>query len=151
MYLTHTRPDLAYVISAVEIYRNQTHEIHWNTTKIILQYVQGTRNFGVHYAASSPLELVGFSDSDWDGDPNERNSISGFVFMFYNGPMFWSSKKQHTISLSSAEPEYRGAVNTATECVLLQGILREDVVALDSPTIIWCDNESGINISIDLV
>ena len=116
-------------------------------SKNILQYVQGTKRFGVHYAASSSLELVGFSDSDWAGDPTDIKSTSGFFFMLAEGPICWSSKKQHTISLSSAEAEYRAAVNVATQCVWLQGILREFGVAIDSPTNIWVDNQSSIKIS----
>ena len=40
-------------------------------------------------------------------------------------------------------------MNAATQCVWLQGILWELDVALDSPTVIWCENKSEINISID--
>ena len=105
----------------------------------------------MHYVATSPLELVGLSDCDWDGDPNDKKSTSGYVFMLANGPICWSSKKQHTISLYSVEAEYRGAVNAATQCVWLQGILWELGVAFNSPIVIWCDNKSEINISINLV
>ena len=49
------------------------HEIHWKETKMILQYVQGTKNSGVHYAASSSLELVGFTDSNWAEDSIDKN------------------------------------------------------------------------------
>ena len=65
--------------------------------------------------------------------------------------IFCSSKKQHTISLSSPKAEYRGALNATTKCVWLQCILGELGFALDSPTIILCDNKSEINIFIDLV
>ena len=51
---------------------HQPHELHWKASKNILQYVQGTKSFGVHYAASSSLELVGYSYLDWAGDPNDR-------------------------------------------------------------------------------
>ena len=71
--------------------------------------------------------------------------------MFAEGPICWSSKKQHTISLSSAKAEYRAAVNAATQCVWLQGILREFGVAIDSPTNIWVENQSSINIYTDIV
>ena len=71
--------------------------------------------------------------------------------MLEHGPIFFSSKKQHSISFSSIEAEYRGAVNAATQCVWLQGILGELGFAFDSPTVIWCDNQSEIKISIDLV
>ena len=116
------------------------------TMLLVLHY-----NFGVHYVASSPLELAGFTDFDWDGDSIDRNSTSGYVFMIAHGPIFWSRKKQHTISLSSVEAEYRGAVNAATQCVWLQGILVELGFAFDSSIVIWCDNKSAINIYIDPV
>ena len=57
--------------------------------------------------------------------------------------------KQHTISLSLAEAEYIGVVNAAIQCVWLQGILKELGFEFDSATIIWCENKSEINISID--
>ena len=71
---------------------------------------------------------------------------SGFVFIISNDPIFWSSNKQHTISLSSAESKYTGAVNATTHYVWLQGILWELGVPFDSPTVIWCENKSAINI-----
>ena len=71
--------------------------------------------------------------------------------MLQNGPICFLSNKQHTISLSSAKAEYIGAVNIAIQCGWLQGIIRELDFSFDSPTIIWCDNQSEINISIDLV
>ena len=71
--------------------------------------------------------------------------------MIPHGPIFCSIKKQHTISLSSAEAEYRGEVNATTQCVWLQGILGELGFAFDLPAIIWCDNQSAIEISTDPV
>ena len=42
-------------------------------------------------------------------------------------------------------------MNETTQCVWLRGILGELGFAFDSPTIIWCENKSEINISIYLV
>ena len=42
-------------------------------------------------------------------------------------------------------------MNAATQCVWLQGILGELGFSFDSPTVIWCDNQSAIKISTDLV
>ena len=55
LYLTHSIPDLEYDVGVVEIYMHQPREIHSKESKKILHYVQGTRHFGVHYVASSPL------------------------------------------------------------------------------------------------
>ena len=87
----------------------------------------------VHYVVGSPLELVGFTDLDWDGDYIDKMYTLGYVFMLENGPICYSSNKKHTISLSSVEADYRGAVNTVKHCVWVQGILGELGFAFDSP------------------
>ena len=47
LYLTHTRPDISYVVSVASRYMDQPHEIHWRETKRILNFVQGTRTHGI--------------------------------------------------------------------------------------------------------
>ena len=88
LYLTHFRRDLDYALGVVAKYINEPHEIHWKDAKRILHYVQETKHFGIHCAASSPLELVGFTDSDWDRDSTNRNSTSCYVIMLAHGPIF---------------------------------------------------------------
>ena len=51
------------------------------------------RTYGIHYAADSELELVGYTDSDWEGDYIDQKYTSKYVFMFGGGPIFWSSKR----------------------------------------------------------
>ena len=95
--------------------------------------------------------MVGFTDSDWEGDSIDQKSTSGYVFMFGGGPICCSSKKQAAIALSSAEAEYMGAVNACIQAVWLQGILYEFEIGSDLSTIIFCDNQTTINISTDPV
>ena len=62
---THSQHDLEYDVHFDFIDTKNPHEIHWNVENRSLHYVQGTKHFGVHYVAGSPLELVGFTNSDW--------------------------------------------------------------------------------------
>ena len=91
--------------------------------KRIPQYIQGTRTYGIHYAADSELELVGYIDSDWAGDSIDQNSTSRYVFMFGGGPILWSRENYAAIALSSIEVDYRGAMSACIQAVWLQGIL----------------------------
>ena len=50
---------------------DQPHDIHWRATKRILNVLQGTKTHGIHYVAQSSLELVGFTDSNWEGDDTD--------------------------------------------------------------------------------
>ena len=46
----------------------QPHDLHWKEAKRILQYIQGIGSYDIHYAADSELDLVGFIDSEYEGD-----------------------------------------------------------------------------------
>ena len=109
LYLTHYRPDIYYPMNFVSRYMHQPHDIYWKVAKRILQYIQGTRTYGIHYATDSELELVGYTDSDWVGDSIDQKSTSRYVFMFGGGPIFQSRKNNAAIALSSADVEYRGS------------------------------------------
>eukprot|EP00253_Pinus_taeda_P010016 PITA_10016 len=88
---------------------------------------------------ASPL-LLGFTDSDWVGDPDDRKSTAGYVFTLGSGPITWACKKQGAISLSSAEAEYRGAIEASKEALRLRQILSEFGFQQQHPTTLWCDN-----------
>ena len=71
--------------------------------------------------------------------------------MLVEGPISYSSKKQSAIALSSTKAEYRGVVNAATQCLWLQGILRECGFESEFSNLIYCDNQSTIQIYNDPV
>ena len=106
-------------MNAVSRYMQQPHDLHWKEAKRILQYIQGTRTYDIHYAIDSKLELVGYIDSNWAGDSIDQKSTSGYVFMSGGGPIFWSRKKHVTITLSSAKAKYQGAMNACIQAVWL--------------------------------
>lgn len=88
--------------------------------------------------------LAGFTDSDWAGSIDDRKSTSGYVFCIGSKIISWSSKKQKTIALSSAEAEYIAATDAACEAVWLRRILGDLQQKQMDPTIIYCDNMSAI-------
>ena len=67
----------------------------------VLRYLKGTVNYGLLYIDVFDVQLAGYSDSDWAGNPNDRKSTSGYAFNIGLGVISWSSKKQTIVSLSS--------------------------------------------------
>jgi hypothetical protein len=78
-----------------------------------MRYLKGTVNYGLVYDRNSSNELVGWSDSDYAGDADDRKSTSGYVFMIGERTISWSSKKQPIVTLSTTEAEFIAAANTA--------------------------------------
>jgi hypothetical protein len=96
------------------------HESHWKAAKRMLRYVSGTVQFGIHYHSGGTPLLVGFTDSYWADELDDRNSTAGYVFSLGFGPVTWDCKKQHTIALSSSEAEYRAMINVSREALWLR-------------------------------
>eukprot|EP00253_Pinus_taeda_P013807 PITA_13807 len=114
-------------------------------------YRQGNITFGIHYAACTALNLLGFTDSDLAGDNIDCTSTSGYSLSLGSSPICWSSKKQAAISLSSAEAEYRGVVNITIQALWLQHFLTEFGIHFRQPIVIWCDDQSTLKFCSDPV
>lgn len=121
--------------------------LHFVAAKRILRYIQGTKNHGLKYIKEQQNKLVGFTDSDWAGSLDDRKSTSGFVFCLGSNVISWSSKKQKTIALSSAEAEYIAATDAACEAIWLRRILTDLQQEQKEATIIYCDNMSAISMT----
>ncbi|GJX39866.1 ribonuclease H-like domain-containing protein [Tanacetum coccineum] len=76
--------------------------------------------------------------------PGDRPPVTVF---FCNNLLSWSSKRQPTLSRSSAEVEYRGVANVVAETCWLRNLLRELHIPLSSATLVYCDNVSVVYLS----
>ena len=73
LYLTHTKPDIAFAVGLVSRFSQDPHESHWKVAKRILRYIKGTVRFGIQYTVGTP-DLVGFTYSNWDGSVDDQKS-----------------------------------------------------------------------------
>ncbi|XP_060174266.1 secreted RxLR effector protein 161-like [Lycium barbarum] len=125
MYLSATRPDIMYAVNLISRYMEDPKEIHLLVAKRILRYLKGTMEFGLFYKMGDKSSLIGFTDSDFAGDPDDRKSTSGFVFMVGSAAILWSSKKQPIVTLSTTEAEYVAANSCACQAIWLRRILEK--------------------------
>ena len=66
-----TRPDIAYAVGVVSKFISRQTEAHLTAAKQILRYLKGTTDLAVKYQKSESGTLIGYSDADWAGDPED--------------------------------------------------------------------------------
>ncbi|XP_057451895.1 uncharacterized mitochondrial protein AtMg00810-like [Lotus japonicus] len=147
VYLTITRPDIAYAVHVVSQFVSSPTTVHWAAVLRILRYLRDTQFQSLLFPSSSSLELRAYSDADWAGSPSDRKSTTGFCIFLGDSLISWKRKKQVVVSRSSTEAEYRAMASTTAEIVWLRWLLESMGVSLTAPTPMYCDNMSVIQIT----
>ena len=77
--------------------------------KRILRYLKHTPSIGLWYPKGARFQLVGYSDLDYAGCKIDRKSTSIGCHFLGRSLVSWTSKKQNSVALSTAEAEYIAA------------------------------------------
>lgn len=146
LYLTASRPDIMFAVCLCAWYQSCPKESHLASIKRILRYVKGTKNLGLWYGKQSEFDLIGYTDADFAGDRIDRKSTSGTCQFLGGSLVSWSSRKQTSVALSTAEAEYVAAGSCCTQILwMIQTLKDYDLEFHKVP--IMCDNNSAILIS----
>jgi hypothetical protein len=103
LYLTTTRPDIAFATQQLSQFLSAPTIVHYETACRIVKYLKGTPGRGLFFSRQSELQLLGFADADWANCVDTRRSTSGYCFFIGSSLISWRSKKQQTVSRSSSE------------------------------------------------
>uniref|UniRef100_A0A0K8T576 Reverse transcriptase Ty1/copia-type domain-containing protein n=1 Tax=Lygus hesperus TaxID=30085 RepID=A0A0K8T576_LYGHE len=140
-----SRPDIAFATSFLSRHLHKPTQSLWKAGKRILQYLKTTAHYSLVYTRSnSKQELEAYSDSDWAGDQQDRKSTSGTAIFIYGNLIAWSSRKQQTVALSTAEAEYLAAASTATDLVHFRQLACEVTRSDKVYPVLKIDNQSAI-------
>ena len=102
--------------------------------------------YGEKDAEIRNTDLNFFCDADWAND-SDRKSVNGYVVIIAGGAVTWSSKKQQTVALSTAEAEYIAATHIAKQVLWHHSLYQELNFTLPSTSTIFTDNQATIAIS----
>eukprot|EP00253_Pinus_taeda_P033833 PITA_33833 len=119
--------------------------------KRIFKYLQGTQNYGLWYPRGKDLTLHAYTDAEWAGRMDDRKSTSGGAFFMGSRLVSWFSKKQSSISLSTAEAEYVSVASCCTQLLWMMQTLQDFQITCTPPISIFYDNTSAISISKNIV
>ena len=82
IYLSHTRPGIAYAVGIVSQFMHQPQEDHMEAAIRIVRYLKGTAGHGVFLGKRENLEIDGFTDADWASNPVDRRSTGGYFTLW---------------------------------------------------------------------
>ena len=147
IYLAVTRPDLAYCVHVLAQFMQAPREDHWAAALRVVRYLKNNPGQGILLRADTPFHFTGWCDSDYASCPLTRRSVTGYFIQLGGSPISWKTKKQKTVSRSSAEAEYRALAFLTQELIWLKRILAALGVKHKQSMSVWCDSKAAIHIA----
>jgi hypothetical protein len=146
------RPDILYGVNQLTKFSHMWDHTHVTAAKRIMRYLKGTLDLKLTFRHSKDPHLVVYADSDFASEPEENEtpmcSTSGMVAYSHGiGAIFAAVNLEKTISLSTAEAEYKSITRA---CKFLTGVIQfyEEIgFPLKRPADIYNDNQAAIAMS----
>jgi hypothetical protein len=146
IYLSHTRPDIAYAVSVVSRYMHDPRTGHLDIVNRILRYLKTCPGKGILFSRNGHLKIEGYTDADWAGCLDDRKSTTGYCVFVGGNLVSWRSKKQNVVSRSTAEAEFRAMASGLCELMWLRILLMELGLFDNTPLQLYCDNQATIRL-----
>lgn len=151
LYLGFTRPYIMHSFHLLGQFVHNPRKPHWLASLHVVKYLKSTLTAGLSFPADSSFELRAFCEADWAACRDTRRSMTSFCIYLGATPVSWKSKKQTTVSKSSAEAEYRSMGATVCEIKWICYLLRDFGISPTLPINLYCDNEVAVHIAKNVV
>ena len=140
-----TMPQLSYAAGQLARFLTNPGRSHHAAAIRVLLHLRHSGDRPLHFAPAVHRGLETFVDSSWA----TRFSCSGCM-IFYHGCIFhWFSKMQRSVSLSSAEAEYFGAMMAARDVIFARELLVDLGILLAAASVIFSDSKSAVDMAFD--
>uniref|UniRef100_A0A3Q7JAK1 Reverse transcriptase Ty1/copia-type domain-containing protein n=1 Tax=Solanum lycopersicum TaxID=4081 RepID=A0A3Q7JAK1_SOLLC len=133
LYLNVTRPDIAFATQTLSQFLHQPKQSHLNAALKVVRYIKNQAGQGVLLSSKSSKQLKVYCDADWEACLHTRRSVSGFMVKTGESLISWKSKKQATVSRSSAEVEYRSMASAIAEITWIVKLFKELGAKIQTP------------------
>ena len=143
-----TRPDLAYVVSIISRFMRNPGKAHWEAVKWIHRYLKGSPNLGLvlDQHRVDPGGAIGYVDDDYNGDLDQRRSLSAYIFTPCGFAISWYSSLQAIATLSTTEAEYIADIKGTKKVIWLRGLVSELGLEQDV-LVIFCDSQRVVHLT----
>jgi hypothetical protein len=146
LYLCAFRPDIMLSVCMCARFHAAPKDCHLRTVKRIMRYIVLTPKLGQWYPKGSRFELLGYSNADYARCKVDRKSTSETCQFLGRSLVSWSSKKQNSVALSTAEVKYVTASSCCAQLFWMRQTLKDYGYTMNYIPLL-CDNESAIKIT----
>jgi hypothetical protein len=147
IYLTITRLDLTYAVHVLSQFMDKPRMPHLDAVHQVLRYIKQAPGQGLFMPSANPIQLHAYCDADWAKCRDTRRSVIGYCILLGKSLISWKTKKQTTVSRSSAKAEYRSMATTCCEVTWLKQLLTDLNVSHSQLVQLYCDNKAAIHIA----
>lgn len=146
LYLGFTRPGISFATQQLSQYMQEPQEHHMQAAIHVLKYLKGTIGYGLFYYSQTCIQMQWYFDSDLATCKISRKSITGYCITIGSSLVSWKSKKQSTVSRSTAKAEYRSMCTAACELKWISYILQDLKLPINTPLKLYYDNDAAVAI-----
>ena len=121
---------------------------HYKALMRVLVYLHHTRHYVLRLkpmGTGHPLQV--YSDASW----TVGNSVSGGAIFYMSCLVAWWTRRQKSVSSSSAQAEYFAAALASREGTYLRDELEDVGLTVTGPTPLLLDSKSAIDLAYDPV
>ena len=145
-----TRPDISFATNLLAQKMANPTKYHYELGLKVIRYLKKTQDFTLTYTKVKNINIIGFVDSDWANDKENRKSVTGFVYhmSLQTSPICWTTTKQDVVAQSTTEAEYVALNSAVRESGYLQELLDGIELATNHiPVNIHIDNEGAYELA----
>jgi hypothetical protein len=142
-----SRPDLTYTTSVLARYVSNPGATHYKCMLRVLAYLHHTQNRMLTLGPTIENKLEVYSDASW----LSKLSVSGGIIFYRGCAVCWWSRRQRSVSHSSAEAEYFAASSASREAIYVRDLLEDLGCGMLGPTPLLLDSKAAINLAADPV
>ena len=139
---TQTRPDITYAVGMLSRVMARPTPALMSAALRVLAYLWRHRTVGLRFCAE-PTQATAYSDASWE----TYRSTSGWLVRWQNATVFFASKAQKSVALSSAEAEIVALSEAAKECLYFQKFCDELDPPAPRPMTLATDNTAARDLS----
>jgi len=140
-----TKSDIIFALSMTSRYCDNSNQIHVALIIWIFKYIKDTLKVSITFEESIELEVVKYSDADYNDAVDDRCSIEIWLFLLAEESIFWSVKRQMTSAMSTCEAEYMTLSEIEKKALWLRYIMMNlRLLSFEILTLVWADNKGAI-------